>query len=177
MPIKLSSSSNRYTGLFQGAHHGLIRFSSAASPSSGVDPFTGSMGGFTPGAAIKLFRSGKPSANFMAMPTLDAQACSDSNFFANKFTTHPGGGKTANIAGLQLMLLASKFWQASRCPHMVGLSGVAESDQNGNTVASPEFPFEVPSCCHPASAQRLLFVRHAGRLVSGSSRSCRWFEC
>lgn len=143
MPFKLVASSNKYTGMFRGADYGLLRFSSAASPSSTIDPLYGSMGGFTPGVGIKMFRDGKPSANFMAMPTLDAQACSIPNFFANTFTNHPGGAKKMSLAGLQLKLLSKKFWQASRCPHMVALSDVASYDQAGSSIASPMFPFEV----------------------------------
>jgi len=129
-PFKFVRTGGSYTGIFEGADYGLIRFSSAVQPSSS--------GGFTPGAGIKFFRDGIPSANFVAMPTLDAQSCSEPNFFAKTFTNHPGGG-----SGFQLELLAKKFWQGSSCPHMVGLSDVATFDQNGNKAANPVFPFEL----------------------------------
>merc|ERR1712072_1384771 len=83
-PIKfVATSGSRYTGLFQGAEHGLVRLSSATAVSSA---------GFTPGSAFKFFRDGVPSANFGAMPSLDEQACSESNFFAKAFTNHVTGG-------------------------------------------------------------------------------------
>merc|ERR1711939_126920 len=83
-PFKFVRTGGSYTGIFTGADYGLIRFSSATAPSSSS--------GYTPGAGIKFFRDGIPSANFVAMPTLNAQSCSESNFFTHTFTNHPGGG-------------------------------------------------------------------------------------
>lgn len=118
--IEFKSTSQKYGGLFSaGAAHGLIRFSSAKAP--GTD--------FTPGAGIKLFRDGRPSANFVAMPSLDGQSCSESNFFAKPFTNH-----IPNTGDFALKLVAAKFWQASYCPLMVGLSDLADGG---------DFPFTV----------------------------------
>merc|ERR1712066_707933 len=102
-----------YTGLFQGAEYGIIRLSSAKAPDSS---------GVTPGMGVKLFRDGRPSANFVAMYSLDGQPCSDSNFFAHDWHNHIG---TTNNFGLKL--IADKFWQASYCPLKVGISDLASS--------------------------------------------------
>eukprot|EP00746_Dinoflagellata_sp_MGD_P020368 gnl/MRDRNA2_/MRDRNA2_147454_c0_seq1.p1 gnl/MRDRNA2_/MRDRNA2_147454_c0~~gnl/MRDRNA2_/MRDRNA2_147454_c0_seq1.p1 ORF type:complete len:432 (-),score=64.80 gnl/MRDRNA2_/MRDRNA2_147454_c0_seq1:186-1388(-) len=123
-PISFKSSGDhKYTGLFTGADYGFIRLSSANCPSSS---------GFTPGAAVKLLRDGMPSANFVAMPSLDGQACKDNNFFEKNFTTHISA--TSNFG---LKLIAQKFWQASYCPLMVGLSDVAATKDGSDSV----FPF------------------------------------
>jgi hypothetical protein len=107
----VSSGDHEYTGLFEGADHGLVRFSSAKKPDSS---------GFTPGAGVKFFRDGKESANFVAMPSLDGQACSMSNFFAKDFKNH-----ISATSAFALKLVAAKFWQASYCPLMVGVSDLA----------------------------------------------------
>eukprot|EP00927_Polykrikos_kofoidii_P025441 TRINITY_DN22844_c0_g1_i1.p1 TRINITY_DN22844_c0_g1~~TRINITY_DN22844_c0_g1_i1.p1 ORF type:complete len:410 (-),score=49.83 TRINITY_DN22844_c0_g1_i1:138-1367(-) len=121
----VSVGGHPYTGVFEGAQHGLIRLSSAAKPG----------GSFTPGAAFKFFRDGRRSANFVAMPSLDGQPCSNSNFFANDFKTHISA---TNNFGLKL--IAAKFWQASYCPLMVGLSDVASATDD---VFNSVFPFEL----------------------------------
>lgn len=118
----VSSGSHNYTGLFRGAEYGVIRLSSATAPSQS--------GGMSPGAGIKLFRDGVPSANFMAMPRLTAQSCAEStDFFANNFSNHvPSPGPEGGFA---LELLAKKFWQGSSCPLMVGISHLAGGDLPG----------------------------------------------
>eukprot|EP00929_Paragymnodinium_shiwhaense_P060381 TRINITY_DN3015_c0_g1_i1.p1 TRINITY_DN3015_c0_g1~~TRINITY_DN3015_c0_g1_i1.p1 ORF type:complete len:403 (+),score=93.34 TRINITY_DN3015_c0_g1_i1:112-1320(+) len=110
--IKFESSGNHpYTGVFQGSEYGFIRVSSAKAPDSA----------YTPGAAFKFLRDGKESANFVAMPSLDGQACTESNFFSKTFSNHISA--TDNFG---LKLIAAKFWQASYCPLMVGLSDLAD---------------------------------------------------
>eukprot|EP00746_Dinoflagellata_sp_MGD_P012408 gnl/MRDRNA2_/MRDRNA2_126460_c0_seq1.p1 gnl/MRDRNA2_/MRDRNA2_126460_c0~~gnl/MRDRNA2_/MRDRNA2_126460_c0_seq1.p1 ORF type:complete len:429 (-),score=66.26 gnl/MRDRNA2_/MRDRNA2_126460_c0_seq1:177-1463(-) len=134
-PISFKSAGNsinwgkhKYTGLFQGAEYGFIRFSSAKCPSAS--------GGITPGAGIKLLRDGKPSANFVAMHSLDGQPCENgkSNFFEHPWKNHIN--RTDNFG---LKLIAAKFWQASYCPLMVGLSDVAATSDG----SKPVFPFEL----------------------------------
>jgi len=128
--VKFVKTGGSYTGLFEGADHGLVRFSAAAAPTPAD--------GYPPGLGMKLFRDGLPSANFMAMPGLDNQACSVGNFFAQNFTNHLHGGD-----GFAKKLLAAKFWQASYCPKMVGLSDLAAYTQDGKRVEKPEFPFHL----------------------------------
>jgi len=118
-----------YTGTWKtGGPFGLIRFSSAAKPSSS---------GFTPGLAIKILRDGRPSANFMAMPSLDGQTCDETNFFKNSFKNH-----IAATSSLALKLVAKKFSQASFCPQMVGLSDLARDDTMG-TEDEAKFPYSL----------------------------------
>mmetsp|Transcript_9941 Transcript_9941/g.31559 ORF Transcript_9941/g.31559 Transcript_9941/m.31559 type:complete len:296 (-) Transcript_9941:24-911(-) len=122
-----STGSHRYAGLFaSGAQHGLIRFSSANYPGYVAT-------GFTPGFGLKLFRDGRQSANLFAMPSLDSQSCfSSNNFFDRDFTTHVPtiGNFVAHPQNMGLALIARKFWQASYCPLMVGLSDFADGSKN-----------------------------------------------
>lgn len=113
----------RYSGIFAtGAEYGLIRFSSAGPPGSS---------GFGPGAGVKILRDGRPSANFMAMPSLDPQKCEDKNFFLKDFNSHvPHTDSTA------VNVLGKKFFQVSKCIQMVGLSDLAD-------VGSSAFPFKL----------------------------------
>jgi len=115
-----------YTGLFEGAHHGLIRLSSAKEPTKG--------GGVAPGMGIKFFRDGRPSANFVAMYGLDGQPSEDTDFFQHDWSNHV---PTSNNFGLKIV--AAKFWQASYCPLMVGLSDLS-TDADGKPGV---FPFKL----------------------------------
>jgi len=124
-PIEWVSFGNHsYSGLFQGAEHGLIRLSAAKQPDAES---------LAPGAAVKIFRKGRTSANFVAMPSLDGQKCSLGNFFANDFNNH-----IAPPENFGLKILAAKFWQASYCPTMVGLSDFADGPAGGAV-----FPFRL----------------------------------
>lgn len=120
-----STNDHPYTGLFQGAEHGIIRFSSAKAPDSS---------GVTPGMGVKFFRDGRPSANFVAMYSLDGQPCSDNNFFA-----HPWKNHISLTDNFGLKLIAAKFWQASYCPLQVGLSDLSSNGQGNAT----KFPYQL----------------------------------
>jgi len=119
-----STGDHPYSGLFKGAEHGVIRLSSAKDPSAGV----------APGMGIKFFRDGRPSANFVAMYSLDGQPCSDKNFFEHDWNNH-----ISNTDNFGLKLIAAKFWQASYCPLMVGLSDLA----SGADGSEGTFPFKL----------------------------------
>lgn len=124
-----STGDHPYGGLFKdGADFGIIRLSSAKAPDSS---------GITPGMGVKLFRDGRPSANFVAMYSLDGQPCADKDFFAHDWHNH-----IALTDNFGLKLIAKKFWQASYCPLQVGLSDMA-SDADGAAVAVGSFPFEL----------------------------------
>jgi hypothetical protein len=124
--IKFESTGDHgYTGLFQGADHGLIRFSSAKETGKG---------GVAPGMGIKFFRDGRPSANFVAMYSLDGQPCTDQDFFA-----HPWSNHISLTDNFGLEIIAAKFWQASYCPLMVGLSDLSSESEN----AVGTFPFQL----------------------------------
>merc|ERR1711871_530430 len=83
--VKFDFVSNPYTGLFQKATLGLVRFASAKEPKEGAG--VGALdGGFTPGIGVKFLRDGKPSANIVFLHKLTPQ---DSwNFFANTQSNH-----------------------------------------------------------------------------------------
>jgi hypothetical protein len=131
--IKFESSGDHpYTGIFKGAEHGLIRFSSAKQP--GLPAVPGIVPAFTPGVGIKFLRDGRPSSNFVAMPSLDGQWCTDSNFFSKDFSNH-----VAATGDFALKLIAAKFWQASYCPLMVGLSDLASETEGQIGV----FPYQL----------------------------------
>jgi hypothetical protein len=124
----IPDSNTPYTGIFgSGSQYGLIRMSSAATPTSTT---------LTPGFGIKFFRTGRESANFMSMPSLDGQ--SDFNFFKNEFTNNPGFP-----SGFALKLVAQKFWQASRCPLRVGLGDTATYSETGAQTRTPNFPWRI----------------------------------
>lgn len=121
-----SNGDHPYTGLFKGAEHGVIRMSSAKAVSAGS--------GVAPGMGVKFFRDGRPSANFVAMYSLDGQPTGETNFFQHAWNNHIG---LSDNAGLQF--LAKKFWQASYCPLMVGLSDLS-ADEHGKPG---KFPFKL----------------------------------
>lgn len=124
--IRFDSNGNHpYKGLFEGAEHGIIRLSSAKDPKGA---------GAAPGMGIKFFRDGRPSANFVAMFSLDGQPCSDRDFFQHDWNNH-----IALTDNFGLKIIAAKFWQASYCPLMVGLSDLATS-ADGTQGA---FPFKL----------------------------------
>ena len=78
--VKFVPKSNKYTGIFKGANHGIVRFSSAAKPdANGGQPLA-------PGMGLKFLRDGKDSANLVAMFSVEGQP-NDWNFFSNDFTT------------------------------------------------------------------------------------------
>jgi len=140
-----SAGGHPYQGLFKGAEHGMVRFSSAKQPDSS---------GVTPGMGLKFFRDGRRSANFVSMYSLDGQPCTDGDFFQHEWSNHIP--MTDNFG---LKIIAAKFWQASYCPLMVGLSDMA-SEADGVAPAPGTFPFQLvfkpvvssPCSCNDYSA-------------------------
>lgn len=123
-----SNGRHSFTGIFQGSETGIVRLSSAKQPGKS---------GFAPGMGIKFLRDGRESANFVAMYTLDGQSCNESNFFEHEWSNHIN-----NTDNFGLKIIAAKFWQASSCPLMVGLSDFATS--SADTPAPPgSFPFQL----------------------------------
>eukprot|EP00092_Neocalanus_flemingeri_P009099 GFUD01009797.1.p1 GENE.GFUD01009797.1~~GFUD01009797.1.p1 ORF type:complete len:342 (+),score=108.83 GFUD01009797.1:89-1114(+) len=115
-----------YTGIFEGAGQGIVRFSLAKEPSS-------SSRATAPGMGLKFLRDGMDSANLVAMYSVDGQ---DSwNFFLNDFTNHIGPG------GLELVPLEIKFSEATNYISEVALRDWAQNGEDGSQVAAPEFPF------------------------------------
>ena len=73
-----------YTGLFEGADHGIIRFSTGGQPDTSKPKAAQANRNFGPGFGLKLLIDGLPSANLV---TLTAQQDSW-NFFKNDFSNH-----------------------------------------------------------------------------------------
>ena len=63
--VKFVHKGGKYTGIFQGADHGLIRLSSAAEPSSSQP--------LAPGMSLKFLRDGVDSANLVSMFSVNGQ--------------------------------------------------------------------------------------------------------
>ena len=87
-----------YTGIFQGASHGIARLSLAQEPSPPAP-------GTAPGMGLKFLRDGVDSANLVAM--FDVAGQESWNFFENIFTTH-----IPEVSG-PLVFLGAKFYTAT----------------------------------------------------------------
>lgn len=122
------SPDSPYTGVFSpGAREGIVRMGPAAS----VSP----SGGLIPGIGIKFLRSGKQSANWVALNNLGP--IEGFNFFSENLTNHL---PPPPLSALPAVL---KFQQASTCVTAVGLSDAAKYDHNGFAVDDPIFPYEL----------------------------------
>lgn len=125
-----------FSGVFRsGSQHGLLRLSTAAQISSTS---------VTPGMAIKFLRNNHTSGNLVAMPSLDGQT--DFNIWKLNYTNH-----LVYPSSAVLKLVAQKFVQASNCPLMVGLSDIAEFDENG-FFDKPVFPYHLVFVPNPSLA-------------------------
>ena len=123
-----------YTGLFAtGADYGIMRYSVAK-------PYDASKWGdkstMLPGMGIKWYRDGAPSANLQAMPGFDPTTTP--NFFQNDFTNH-----IKPIDDIAIKVLSHLFAKASKYATSMGLRTWATIDKSGNTVASPNMPFQL----------------------------------
>jgi len=117
-----------YTGIFQGATQGIVRFSMAKEP-------TASSNNTTPGLGLKFLRNGMDSANLVAMYSVNGQE--SWNFFKNNFSNH------IPPAGLSVILVALKFSEATNNIQQVGLSDFSQYGEDGVRVADPRFPFRL----------------------------------
>ncbi len=111
--VKLTNTgSHPFTGVFEGADHGVVRLSFAAKP----DPKTKNT---APGMGLKFLRDGIDSASLVAMFSVDGQ---DSwNFFANDFSNH-----IPTSTSLSLAPVALKFSTVTPWIQTVGLSNWAQ---------------------------------------------------
>jgi len=135
-PVKfVSAGDHPYTGLFNGAEHGLLR-AGMTLPGAPIDGVW--FDKVIPGVALKLFRDGLPSSNIVLIPDVKPQEC-DSNFFAGYFSTHiletdPLQSPFVGFAG-------KKLAQATACTNQVGTSNIAA--QSGQLSSNVVFPFKV----------------------------------
>lgn len=120
-----------FSGLFQAGTvtRGLVRLGSALEVTL--------HSGIVPGIGIKLLRSGVvASGNLVALSLLEPTT--NYNFFARPLSNHISVPKSARNR-----LGAAKFAQVSREPNKVGLSDICQYTQDGDLVASVQFPFKV----------------------------------
>jgi len=121
-----SIGNHSYTGIFQqGSPHAMVRLSLAKASD---DDQT------SPGIAVKFFRNGMKSANFMAMYRLEGQkGPHKSNFFLNDFSNH-----VLPPTKVGLKLLGDQFEKVAPST-MVGLSDIAtEYTSTGKEVVSSD---------------------------------------
>jgi len=121
----LDVTSKEYTGLFSaGKTQGIIRMGSATDAGSAV--------GIHPGISLKFLRSGRKSANFVALAP--APTKENYNYFWRVFSNIVAPAKALQMTG--------KFQQATGCINQVGLSDVCQFSQDGMMVV-PVFPYEI----------------------------------
>ena len=126
----VSSGANKFTGIFGGADHGLVRLSVAAGEPS---PKTLNL---KPGMGLKFLRDGVDSANLVAMFSVDGQE--SFNFFENSWNTI-----IPDVKSILLKPVAIKFSSATDFIQVCGLSDMASYDQTGASVDAPVFPFKL----------------------------------
>eukprot|EP01126_Amoeba_proteus_P062097 TRINITY_DN839_c0_g1_i8.p1 TRINITY_DN839_c0_g1~~TRINITY_DN839_c0_g1_i8.p1 ORF type:complete len:341 (-),score=42.78 TRINITY_DN839_c0_g1_i8:67-1089(-) len=133
--IDIHDNPFNYTGIFaSGASEVIIRLSAAKEPATQLGD-----GCLAPGIALKILRSGVPSANVFSMYSLLGQ--NSFNFFKHDLSNHPPD--LGDWAGFFFKLLRGVFSKASEFPTMLGLSDLALYDQNGVAAESPKFPFRI----------------------------------
>lgn len=116
-----------YTGDFQGNPNVIMRFSLAKAPEGEAT---------VPGVGIKFLHDKIPSSNFVAMFGLEGQ--DTIGVFDNIFRNHVAPGKTTATK-----LLEWKFQQASKIVSHVGLSDIASHKNDGTSVETINFPYQV----------------------------------
>ena len=127
-PFILNIKSSPFTGIFKkGESRGLIRLSPAFPPTED-NPIL-------PGAGVKFFRTGRSSANFVAV--FRFRSLSTNNFFSVPLSNNPGDAYVDSNLALQ------KFCQVTNCTKIVGLSDICKYDQEGNEAKKNVFPFKV----------------------------------
>jgi len=140
--MKLKITGGNYTGVLEkGEASGLIRMGSA------LDLKLGSM---VPGNGYKIFRSGKPSANWVSLYSLAGIEDGNFNFFDRSQKTH-----VPPPTGIAIPL-GYKFQQASNCILQVGLSDAARYTQDGQEVSSEDLSFPYQLEFAPTEATKYL---------------------
>lgn len=118
---------NGYTGLFQGAKHGLLRLSVTGDPADR---------GFAPGFAWKVFVDGKPSENVSGLYTLSGQG-TNHNYFANELSNYVSSEVNESLGTTILFSLVSSK------PTRLMVDDMAKVTQAGAAVASPKAPTQI----------------------------------
>ena len=129
--VEFVSNGSRYTGLFQGATHGIVRISLAKEPEADVL-------NTTPGMGLKFLRDGVESASLVAMYGVDGQE--SWNVFANSWSNHRGAA-----SGADTLTLSVKFAKGTPNIQQVGLSDWARFGEDGVRVSDSDmvFPYKL----------------------------------
>ena len=102
------------------------RLSLAKEPVTSKSTPEGAHDNFAPGIALKCFRSGKDSANMIAMYSVEGQK--SWNFFKNNFTNHiPEEANT-----FMMKKVAETFSKATPYVATLGTTKAASIDEDGN---------------------------------------------
>jgi hypothetical protein len=130
---------NNYTGLFQKADNCVIRVANAAAP-GGI-----TMGTYGPNMAVKCTRTNAPSANLALIYEIDGydvhpqgktKSCS---YFEGPLVNHCA--RRDDIA-TPLQIFVSRFSDVDNRPMMLGVSQMAQYDQDGNDLRTKaDWPF------------------------------------
>jgi len=131
----VTNGTHQYTGIFEGADYGFCRLSSAVKPSADQP--------IAPGLSLKFLRSGVPSADVVALYSVNGQP-DDWNFFSHDFSNHIGPGTTTATKAL-----SAKFATETNHIGEVGLSNYSNYDQEGKATSNV-FPFKLRF--HPHSS-------------------------
>ena len=122
-----------FTGIFKGGEtKGFIRMGGATDFTSSITT------GMTPGVALKILRTGAPSANVVMTNSLGPIPNDNHNFFAV-----PVKSQIPDDMNAATQVLAQRFCQTGHCITKVGLSNMAYYDQDGTFHETPIFPFKL----------------------------------
>ena len=134
--VKFIPSSTKYSGIFKGNNFGIIRLSCAKEPNEKQTSAQQALDNFTPGFGLKFLRDGMPSANLVAMFSVNGQ--NSWNFFKNDFTNH-----IPLPEGTALKILGKKFSEATPYIGTLGTKTLGEYDSTGNKENSLNIPFKL----------------------------------
>lgn len=130
------SAKSKYSGVFKGCENALVRLSLSKEPNYSYASAAGAEVNFTPGVALKCLRDKVPSANFLAMFSVDGQK--SWNFFRNDVSNQIAKSKSLMLKPLEL-----KFSQAQDETGFLGLLPLAQYDEKGNLEKEIKFPFKL----------------------------------
>ena len=149
--IPNQDNKNKFTGIFQGCTHVIMRLSVAKEPNEKRKTSEDAYDNFIPGMGIKFLRNGIHSANTVAMFSVNGQ--NSWNFFKNEFSNHVPPAK-----GVELFLLNRKFSEATSYTTQVGLLDMAKFDEFGRYYSNPVFPYKL--IFKPTEQATSLFTDH-----------------
>jgi hypothetical protein len=130
----IADPASPFTGLFQGADCGIIRLSLLGDP---FENHASTPTAVAPGLALKLFATGKPSANVAAISSLGGQG-KNANFFALELSN-----MVQPAASPSGVAPASFFDATSKFPNFVGLQNFGKYSSSGDLAQNPKYPFRL----------------------------------